>query len=826
MERHLRTGLVTPTIEPVAPDSSSRTRAWMLRRGGVSHRCRARRRGVASVLAMMFMVLFGSLAAAMAVVAQGNLRTADSGLKMSRAMSAAETGLIFASRRLSSEGGRFVVEKGVIDADFAEDIWMGTVDIGTDGDVIVLPPVGYSVDPPQGNGIGIVEAVRDVHLVDAHSVVIEPGDSALPEIDYDYGTLRVRPITLTGDTDGPYFRLKYELVQDEPAIRVTSTGVDGDISRTLQMDFELNKRIEFAILSPNRVMIGKNVRVEGPLGTRYGLIEEELEPNNGDPLVMRSDFYWLDSNLDTLLDTFFTQVVTYDVDGDGRLRPDHPVEGQAISDHPELVDYDGDEYVDDCDLFMSHFDNNSDAMVVYDSGLAAAAGLGGLSEEFAGIDDQLARLIDDASADRDGDGEITSSDIALGYHDGVIDANDLYAKVHGRLAFAVARATWEAYHGESYQTVVEGPIRADIDVAPVTFEVTEDEMREITTEMFDDTQTWYESQVPSGPDDFWNQASGGHTAYIPGDEWEEVPYGSTAPYDFYGRDTFQDVTFRNVRIPMGCNGLFINCTFIGVTFIESEADCDDEDWNYADARDEVEDPPGSGNFTYPKRFPDLVPELDDGTPVPNTRVMSNNIRFHNCVFLGSISGDRLGEYTHWRNKVQITGEQTRFYADPNDPDLLEDSDPRAPLWKSELGAMPQNVLDELQKSSILMPGWSFDVGNFENDPLQTTKLKLKGTIIAGILDVRGTADVHGTLLMTYRPTPGVGPLFYGGLPDAFNTTIGYFEPEAGGLEGKDLDEIQAMGFGEITLRYNPDAKLPDGIPWPLSIEPDPTTYVE
>ena len=41
----------------------------------------SRRHGVASVLAMMFLVIFGSLAAAMAVVATGNIRTADVSLR-------------------------------------------------------------------------------------------------------------------------------------------------------------------------------------------------------------------------------------------------------------------------------------------------------------------------------------------------------------------------------------------------------------------------------------------------------------------------------------------------------------------------------------------------------------------------------------------------------------------------------------------------------------------------------------------------------------------------------------------------------------------------
>ena len=36
----------------------------------------------------------------------------------------------------------------------------------------------------------------------------------------------------------------------------------------------------------------------------------------------------------------------------------------------------------------------------------------------------------------------------------------------------------------------------------------------------------------------------------------------------------------------------------------------------------------------------------------------------------------------------------------------------------------------------------------------------------------------------------------------------------------------SAGFGEITLRYNPTAQLPDGIPWPIRIDPDPLTYTE
>ncbi|MHC4990398.1 MAG: hypothetical protein ACYTGC_05400, partial [Planctomycetota bacterium] len=378
---------------------------------------RAPRRGVSSVLSMMFLVIFGSLAAAMAVVAQGNLRTADSALKVSRAMSAAETGLAFASQRLSTEAKRFVTTKGVIDQAYAEDLWLGTA---PSADITVLPPTGYVEPSPPA---GLLEALHNVHTVDAQTQGITPetGDASLPTMDDANGVLIVRPIPVSTATNSPYFRLRYDILFDEPMVRVTSQGIDGDVTRTLQMDFRIDKKIEYAIISPNRIMIGKNVRIDGPLGSRYGLVAGELGTDNGDPLVMRSDFYYLDPTLDSNLDIFFDQMQQYDVDGDGRLRPDHPVESNGLSGGGALTDVDGNEYVDDFDLFLGQFDSNGDKRIVYDTTLS-----GGMAEEFT-LDDQLARLIDEARADRDGVGLVTASDTGLGYKDGIIDSLDLYA---------------------------------------------------------------------------------------------------------------------------------------------------------------------------------------------------------------------------------------------------------------------------------------------------------------------------------------------------------------------------------------------------------------
>ena len=81
------------------------------------------------------------------------------------------------------------------------------------------------------------------------------------------------------------------------------------------------KRVDQAIISHARIMIGKNVLVEGDLGARY----EQVDFDNGDPLIVRSDFYGLDPVLDQKLELLWDALTTYYVDRDNRLRVGHPV---------------------------------------------------------------------------------------------------------------------------------------------------------------------------------------------------------------------------------------------------------------------------------------------------------------------------------------------------------------------------------------------------------------------------------------------------------------------------------------------------------------------
>ena len=554
------------------------------------------RRGVAAVLSMMFLVLFSSLAAVMAVVAQGNVRTAYSSLRISRALSVSESGLAFAARRLGIESRRFVVEQGVIDSGFGERLWLGTW-TNSDGEVTVADPDGYVVPSP--SGVGLVHAIYDAHLhADDYDEVEDEGVVHVLTLDEANGVIVTPPIRLGDSESSPWFRLRYELLADGSQVRVTSQGHDAGIRRNLQLDFLIDKKIEFAVLGPNRVMIGKNVLVEGPIGSLYGTVPGELDPANGDPLVLRSDYFYLDETLDTRLDEFYAALTVHDVDGDNRLRPDHPAESAGVGMQAYFQDNDGDEYVDDFDLFLGIFDNDSDARVVYDEVLALATGNAGTLE--FDVDPQLGPLVDSALPDRNSDGVVDAVDTALGWRDGVLDARDQYAKARGGINFAVVLDDWETANGDGYQTLVQGPVATDPDVSATAFEVGEPEMIELSTDMFSTSHTWFSDEADTGTA-FGDEASGqvaagiagGGTYTAPGvEDAESVPYGSLGVYDYYQRPVYEDMTFTNVRIPKGTNALFRNCTFVGVAWIETEEDCNDPNWNYTGSIE----PDGQGGF--------------------------------------------------------------------------------------------------------------------------------------------------------------------------------------------------------------------------------------
>ncbi|MFI4860890.1 MAG: hypothetical protein ACIAXF_09445 [Phycisphaerales bacterium JB063] len=759
----------------------------------IAHRTsHLRERGAAALLAMMFLVIFGSLAAAMAIVSQGNLHTADTHIKVNRSQAASETGMRLMIFRLADAASVVYTRSGAI-YDSSDASYISTLTTSDlSGDTTGMP-----TNVLLGHADAIWAQVSDVLVA---SLSNEFHNQQEPYVDSD-GVVHVGPIAvgpnepsftatftphpIAGeDYDGDYYqRPPYNEMGvsaltplDARFVRVTVTAYDGAVGnrvyRSISMDFQITRRINYAVLSRSRVMIGQNVMIEG----RVGSVFDDTDLPNGHPIQIMSDFRGIDSALDAQLDALMGSIIADDQNGDNRLSI---YDSTEVADYTNPSDYDtnGDGYIDEYDFFLAHFDSGS------------SPGQISLSELEAEMDPlaagQLMQLID-----RFGDPS------RAGYGDGLIDEFDRYAKIRGEIQISTDAQSWNDGAGDgAYQDYLQGPIVPGHNEAPVTFESTENDLYDL-----DPSQFSVDSFRAMADGDFLSQAASEALNFDPGNPdspqpigaavREEVPFGSAYPYDYYDRPVYENMTFRNVTIPRGTNALFINCRFIGVTFIETETQNTGQDYNYAGMQD------ASGEPKHPDRFVEV-----DGVEVYDTKTISNNVRFDDCTFEGALVSDVAEEYTHTRNKVTFTG-QTRFD--------IENS--------TELSSGEKLLF---QRSSMLLPQYSVEMGTFLAPHDSSEKIELTGTIVAGLIDMRGQVEINGSLLTTFNPQRDSGPVL-GDTSPQFNTTLGYFSAAQGDMEA----ELPVNGLGVIHIRYDPDLPLPDGILGPVEVVPLWETYFE
>ncbi|MEM1107922.1 MAG: type II secretion system protein [Planctomycetota bacterium] len=842
-----------------------------------------RQRGITAVLAMLFLMIFGSLAAAMAIVSQGNLRTADSHLKINRAMATAETGLDLMVYRLEqitqgdpSDSTRFPgirIDEGLIhDGDFydadgnAYDIWSGTN--GEQGvaiqlaDALAGEPNFASSGNPYVDSVSlgvndrglpiyqlIVPAIQVGPNAPAFSATMtphplpNPADGITVSADYDDAFYDRLPYGPPGDVPGTTqydidmaikeaagidyivsettgFNNTYNLPTrplDGRYIRVRVTAFDGDLNnsdprfdpdsaeydpelvsrrrvyRSIAMDFRLDKRVPYAILSRSRIMVGRNVQIRGNVGSRF----TEVDKLNGHPLQVLSDFVGLSSSLDAILSppntsyptggTFHNELVINDKNGDNRIDTRNPSEMVDWPGGPAAAlaaDLDGDLYVSDFDYFLAEFDSSGDGRVT-SAELAA-----GSASQSATTAAQLFELMD-----KGGD------TFRVGYDDGFIDADDLYAKIRGQISLKATAADWNTGLQDwgdngtgtapDYRDFLQGMVRPDFGAAPLTTNDPDLDVHTFTQHSFD-TSTF--AAMATTTVEAQKGVANGSDTPSEGTVFEEVPFESPFPYDYYDRPVYENMVFEDTRIPLGTNALFKNCRFIGVTFIEVSPHNDDENFNYVGMQE------GDGS----PRHPDFDAEVN-GSTVSDTKPFGNNIRFDNCRFEGPVvSGSSDGTaqpagFTHVRNKVNFTGDTTFDFA-------TSTTDDEQRLY---------------ERSSLLLPHMSVEMGSFVDGASSDQKLELSGAVVAGLIDMRGQIDLKGTLITTFEPVSGQAPVLGDTAPN-FNTTLGYFSQGQGDLEAN----IPSGGLGKIRLIYDPTIALPDGIDGPIELRPLTETYHE
>ncbi len=162
--------------------------------------------------------------------------------------------------------------------------------------------------------------------------------------------------------------------------------------------------------------------------------------------------------------------------------------------------------------------------------------------------------------------------------------------------------------------------------------------------------------------------------------------------------------------------------------------------------------------------------------------LTNNIRFEDCNFNGAIVTDVPSTSTHWswwtRNVLYFTGEATF-----------------------------QNQ-SQFQETTILAPNFNVNLGNtgeFEEGGGN----ELHGAIVGGIVDVRGNAEIHGTIISMFDTSA---------YSSGYITNIG--AADDGGSEGA------GYAGGTIEITPDPDQLLPSGITTPIIVQPRYETYRE
>ncbi len=158
---------------------------------------------------------------------------------------------------------------------------------------------------------------------------------------------------------------------------------------------------------------------------------------------------------------------------------------------------------------------------------------------------------------------------------------------------------------------------------------------------------------------------------------------------------------------------------------------------------------------------------------------TNNVRFEDCTFNGVIVTDVPQPFNWQRNCLYFTGAATF------------------------------NNESSVQEATILAPHFNVDLGN--TNPQQSDNNVLTGAIVGGIVDVRGNAQIYGTIISMFDTTP-----YSSGYVTNIGATL-----EDGGSETTELGDI-----GIISITPEEEMMLPSGITSPIIIKPNPTTYSE
>jgi hypothetical protein len=704
---------------------------------------------------MLYLLLFTTLSLAMYTMATLNVQGAHNLSDVDRARASAESGLRWITWRFARLTNPKTT-KGNIDADTAAALWPSIRNaIAIDVDRFPDAQDDMTWDPT-----GSRYTSSFIRTIPA--VTNDPADRRFLNNTFQI-IIRQHPLFPGDELDARY-------------LRVSSVGRYGAAVKTISLDFVIDKKIKYAMVGKVPIQLGRNVMVEGPIAMTTS--------NRFPPILMLSDFKHLTNNLRLKLDSFEDFLRANHTGLDNRIFLHDPVEGEkALA--AGYRDHNGDSFIDEYDLFLNEFDRDGDKTITKSEFTNPQTGKLYDPDLFLAID-TLGGPLQPNEELRPGlsyrpDGSIQGDD--------KIDSHDDYTKVRGQISLAAATKAWQSNlpSGTTIPDYFVGPISNTEDVVnpPVKMGLPASELLVLNPSNFDTSSF----RTMTGPEHGTTQVSPTvieNKVIAPSDSSyptvdERTPIGSTSFQATYRRPVYKNMTFKNVRIPKGLNALFENCTFEGVTFVELTT-------NITNSSGQTTTSPSEAS-TWAKR-------MISGS-FANTTVLTasnshgfkngNNLRFNNCVVKGPLISDVPTAYSHFANSWEFTGSTT-----------FDNT------WTDASGRTT---------ATIIGPQTNIEMGSF-TDPAKAPST-LKGVVVAGNIDIRGSSLVDGSIIVT-----GDG---------AANTTMGWFGPSDG--DTTTTNPMPEGGYGRLVVRYNPYLPLPDGINMPIVIVPhvnefNQNTYTE
>jgi len=250
----------------------------------------------------------------------------------------------------------------------------------------------------------------------------------------------------------------------------------------------------------------------------------------------------------------------------------------------------------------------------------------------------------------------------------------------------------------------------------------------------------------------------------------------------------------------------------------SDYDTDDYEWGTVDipstSQTEVEYfPHAAGNYNYPRDGTPsytwnrkLTRDVYENQTYTNAKLASNqNALFRNCTFEEVLYIDCSKSTSTYYNNVRFDNCTFNGVIVTDVPQLFK--------WQNNClyftGEAAFDNTSSVQEATILAPHFNVNLGN--TNPVQSENNVLTGAIIGGIVDVRGNAQIYGTIISMCDTTQW---------PSGYVTNIGATLDD-GGSETTELGDI-----GVIGITPDQDQMLPSGITTPIVIRPQQNTYSE